>query len=440
MKKGIINIILLIFFFMLIGLYIMIVKKPFQDTKDIFSVKEDSITGISISSKNGEIVFVKKNNQWIMIKPDKYKINEKGVSELENILNNLSLERVIEKDAVDLSIYSLDKPAMIISLELEDGREESLLVGGETASKSQYYASKQSETKKVFTVSRGFIDVFNRDISDFRDRALFSVDLSILNEFRLINNLNNEIKIIKSTEIESKWKLVLPVYADVKNDTFVEIINNLRQLEIIEYISANPDELGKYGLKKPFYRLIIKDKDGYSQEISFGKDLGNKTFVKSNEAGEIYTIASNLFNPEEVALGELLNIAPLSLGIDSITEVVISSGVNSHSFKRDISKTGDVFDLNGKEVETEKFISLYVSIMALSAEGYDNKKYMTKPDFTIILKSKESSEEVKVDFTKRGKDSYFIILNESQMPFYLGAKKIEIVKSFLNRIVESEKS
>jgi len=442
MKKNIVNLVLLFIFIILISFYlIMKVIKPFEVSKSIFRIKEGNISKINIKSLNTVITFYKKDNQWVMVKPDEYKIDEKKVVALERILNNLKQERIIEKEVSDFSIYGLDKPKLEISIKFNNGENQDLIIGEMSLEKSQYYAVKRSSKeneKNVFTISKGYVDFFFKDVSYFRDNTLMSVDIAKVKILYLINSKNEEIKLIKNTNNE--WEFSLPVKAMVKGDALVEIMNKLRQLEIVDYISVNNNELDKYGLINFSAKLILEDEAGNNQTISFGKNIDNKLFVRSDNENEIYSISSALFKPDDIKIGELLNVAPLSVGIDSVNKIVINDAGTIYEFKRDEIKSVNSFFINGREVDNELFNSLYVNIMALSAEGYDQNIFNVKPDFSITLESKKEPKKIMVGFTKRTRDSYFISLNENQLPFFIGERKIEVVKRFLNRIVEYKKS
>ena len=440
MKKEIINLVMFILFVILVGIYLFIKIKPFQESDKIFGDKVGSIIDININLKDEEILFSKEDNQWVMIKPNKYKINEKEVVKLENIINNLSLERFIEKEAVDLTSYGLDKPTMIIKIKLKSGLERSLIIGEETVSKTQYYATRQfdkSGKNKVFTVSKGYIDVFSAGSSNYRDRSILCVDLARLEKLYFVSNIGKELKLEINKNTDNEWEFVAPVKAKVKSDAFVELLRNIGRLEIEEYIKIKTDDLTKYGLKKPLYKLMLKDSDGRFQFFSFGKNTDNKMYIIVDNLEEIYVVSENVFNPEDIQVSELLNVTPLSVGIDNINKIIINDLDSKYEFERDKSGQGDSFSINGQKVSNEIFTTLYVNIMALSAEGYDNSGYMKNPDFTITLDTKDVSKEIKAGFTKRSIDTYFMILNDVPLPFYIKKNKIELVRSWIKRILIS---
>ena len=438
MKKRKINSVLFILFIILSGIYLFLKIKPLQESEKIFGAEAGNIVDIRINWKGEEISFSKNNNQWVMIKPEKYRINEKKVVKLENILNNFSLERLIERNAVDLTCYGLDKPTGEIQIRLKNGMERSLLVGDQTVSRTQYYAAGQldkSGRNEVFTVSKAYIDIFSTGSGDYRDRTLLSVDPAELEKLHFVRTAGEELQFEKEGNTVNAWELTAPVKADIKSDAFVEILRKIGRLEIEEYIQIQNGELTKYGLKKPLYKLMLTDREGRFQSLLFGKRIDNRRYITSDNSGEIYVVSENVFKPEDIQVGELLNVAPLSVGIDSLDKLIINDSGNTYEFERDKPEQGDGFFINGRKISNEFFIALYVNIMALSAAGYDNSGYIMKPDFTITLDTKDESERINAGFTKRTIDTYFMVVNDVPLPFYINKNKIELVRSWIRRII-----
>ena len=67
-------------------------------------------------------------------------------------------------------------------------------------------------------------------------------------------------------------------------------------------------------------------------------------------------------------------------------------------------------------------MALYVNIMALSAEGYDETGMRFQTELSITFDLNNSPESIKLDLSKRDEKSYFIALNGESLPFYIKAK------------------
>jgi hypothetical protein len=131
----------------------------------------------------------------------------------------------------------------------------------------------------------------------------------------------------------------------------------------------------------------------------------------------------------------MLNEAPLSVGMGDVNKVVIIEGSSSVEFKKDASGE-DAFTSGGKAVGKENFTTLFVNIMAVTAEGYDTQNKGGSPELTVILELKDRSK-IKAEFVKRDDLSYYIILNGEPRPFFTGERKIDLIKRWRDRVLES---
>jgi hypothetical protein len=73
--------------------------------------------------------------------------------------------------------------------------------------------------------------------------------------------------------------------------------------------------------------------------------------------------------------------------------------------------------------------------MSLVSEGYDPGNISTSPDLTIIYELRQDSKNIKADFSKRNASSYFMSVDGKALPYYLSSSKIELVRSWVERIV-----
>lgn len=408
---------------------------PFADKTDIFKLPEGSIVELTLSSVKGVVRFTKNVNGWSMVDPSFEKIDQKKLNLLEYLLDNLKALRIIAEEAEDLGQYGLDQPQLSITLKLKTGATRTLLVGAETASKMEYYAV-ESTKQRVYTVSRGDLDGFKGDPSDFRDRNFLTINPAAVNSMSVTTYSKQEFKIIRGPE--GKWQFSLPVTAQAKGDAVNEILKQILKLKIKDFITDKAADLSMYGLDVPVYSVTIGDRDGQVQTLNFGKkdETSGSLYMRVSGNEEIYTISTTEFKPEYLEMGELLNEAPLSISITQVNRVVIINQGRQVEFIRDRSKQDDRFTLAGKAVNTEDFTTLYVNIMALSSEGYGVGRKGQLSGLTVILELLEN-EKVRAEFTRRDASSYSMIINGKLLPLYVGARKVELVRKWVKRLEEA---
>jgi hypothetical protein len=414
------------------GCYFYLTRvKPFEVTREIFQFKEGSVAEITITSPDGKIKFSRQGRGWAMVEPSPYAIDQNKLLRLEIILDKLTALRIVAKEEVDLSKYGLDHPALSIDVTLKNGETRTLLVGAETVSQNEYYAAEPGK-KLVYTVYNSDISVFKGNPSSFRDRNFFTVDRSNITTLQVITTTQ---EYTLAPDSKGKWQFTSPVVAQVKGDAVKDILEKVAGLKIDGFIAGKPGNSSQYGLDKPSLTVTIGDKKGKTQTIYFGKeDAGKQSlYFRVTGSDEIYTISSEAFKPANMKLGELINEAPLSIGIGDVNRVVITDNGRVVEFPRDASKKEDIFTLAGKHIKNEDFITLYINLMALSSEGYDPGNEGKVPEFTVVYELK-NHKNIKAAYSRRDETSYFINVNGKPLPFYVGARKIELARKWLKRI------
>ncbi len=409
-------------------------EEPFKQDRTLYSYEDRSVEEISIVSQESEISFVKKPEGWVMVKPGPYNIDGGVVDSLENRLKDFLASRVLEEDSYDLHTYGLDKPKATISFILDDGTENTLYIGEMTASNVQYYA-KDSAREQVYILGSYDVESFLRPVNEFRDRTILKVDPDSISSIGL--DISGQRDFMLVADGSDMWEIVEPLKIAARGDAVTEMMNDISELKIRDFIEAGAESIDT-GLENPAYTLELTDSKQNAQKIYFGNVDEEKQviYIKTDDSDEICTLSLESFDPRRFKIAEFINEAPLSVGIGDVNKVVIIEDSSVVEFSRDTTKAEDSFTCDSKAVNMEQFTTLYVNIMALTAEGYDPDNAGGTPDLTVMLELKDNSETVKAEFVKRNELSYYMILNGEPRPFFIGERKIDLIRRWRDRILE----
>lgn len=363
-----------------------------DDDKTIYKLEAQSIVEIDIESGTDKCSFVKNGDNWEMVYPKNYEINKELVAMMAKKLENLEALRVLNKNPGDLGQYGLDKPTMLIGFRLSDGSGAKLIVGQNTASNYQYYVM-DSGSKTVCTITANDLEVFKKGkASQFRDRSFLTKDLGRIKQFEIKSK--DKEKIVLNEYDTGKWRLIKPCEVDVKNDDVTDMLSALAKLEVKEFVEDDPKDLAQYGLMDPIYVILLKDEEGKTRNFFFGLK-GNQEkeiYMMTDNGNGVYTTLTEAFDPEGILIDDLINLAPLSIGIGNVSRITVKDGGKTSVFQRSFSTEDDDFTLNGNSLSKEDFMALYVNIMALSAEGYDREKKSDHIEMSITFEFVNSEE------------------------------------------------
>lgn len=438
MKKFWIILILLIVIASIVGLLIYLNQEaPFEQDRTLYNFEDNTVEEIHIVSEESEVLFIKEQDGWVMKEPKPYKIDASMINSLESRLKDFLASRIIEDDSENLQSYGLDNPAATISFKLDDGTQNTLLIGDMTASKVQYYA-KDASRDNIYILGSYDVENFLRPVSEFRDRTILTVDTETINMLSLDIDDKRDFKLVG--EDSGQWRIVEPLKTDARNDALGEIIGDILKLKIKDFIAETAQDFSQYGLDTPAYTLEIGDDKQNSQIIYFGKIDEDKqiAYIKLDAYDEVYTLSLEAFDPRRFKIANFLNEAPLSVAIVDINKVTIIENDLVTEFAKITSDGEERFTYLGKAVSQEDFITLYVNIMALTAEGYDTENSGGTPALTVILELDGISETIKAEFVKRDELSYYMVINGEPRPFYIGERKVDLIKWWRDRILEGE--
>ncbi len=436
MKKKIwIAIILLVVIGSITGVLVYLnAEKPLEQDRALYSYEDKSVEEIRILSGNGEVSFTKKQNQWAMVKPKPYKIDQNAVYRLENRLKDFLASRIMEENKDDLQRYGLDKPQGTIYFRLNDGTENTLLIGDITASRVQYYA-KDTARKQIYILGSYDVENFLCPVNEFRDRTILSVDTGSTNTISMDVEGTRNFKLVRNAD---KWSITEPFKGEARGDAVDEMLGDILQMKIKDFIAVSAGSLDRYGLDVPIYTMEIGDEKQNIQKISFGKtdEVKQVIYIRTDNSDEVYTLSLEAFDPQRFKISNFLNEAPLSVAMGDVKKVKIIGNGSVTEFIRDTTKGEDVYTFSGKTVDQQKFTTLYVNIMALAAEGYDPANKGGVPALTVLLELNDSDKKIKMEFVKRDDLTYFIVLDGAPKPFYIGERKVELITLWKDRVLE----
>lgn len=438
MKNYRVTVILLAVLAVLVGAYFLISNlKLFETDKYIYNFNEGknkvSISEITVSSKDRNYDFVKKGNEWTMVKPAPYKLDQDVMKSAENTLLVMSPESEVEKKPADLGKYGLDNPETKIRFKLDNGTERTLLIGSQTSVSSIYYA-KDADSPVVYTITYGTVNTFTAPVSDFRDKTLLAVDINKLKSFTFFKDGAEQFKVANlEEEGKLKWKVVEPVQEDTRGDIYTSILRNIAQLKISDFIEDKASNMAQYGLDKPAYAVTLTEEGGKSQTLYYGKFDQEKqsAYIRVDNGEAVYTVGIDSFKPDTVKLGDILGLSPLSIAIGKVDKITVIDNGKTTQY---LNKGDDTFTLDGKQTDKDNFTTLYVNLMALTSEGYDPSNKGGAPEVTITFDLKDNKGSAKLELVKRDDSSYFMVVDGKPMKYYLTAKKVELVRHWMGRV------
>ena len=341
------------------------------------------VPGIMLEKNNGTWELVYYDGK---IPPGGFDLDQRQIQILTYSLASLWIDRVVEEEPEDLSLFGLDNPSARAVVTDSSGRKAEYFLGGSTPSRTSYYIMEAGDTR-VCSISAYSAVFMQIPIDHIRQRTLFpDFELWALSSFRLEKD-GSRIEIVPKPESAlphlvssfSSYIFTSPYIFSrgVNGEALNNLISPFSNLTIEDFIDDEPSSLAPYGLDRPV-RIFI-EAGGHSLDLLIGSRTNGSHFAKLAGAANIFTLGG-LENVVNVKPFSLLDKLALLLNIDSVDQLLITGG--EKNLAADLRGAADdrIFFLNGRKVEDSSFRNFYQSVIGLVMDAEYPKDSAPNPE------------------------------------------------------------
>jgi hypothetical protein len=431
----------------LLGAYFFLKQKPLTKTPAapaasakpaivLAQLDQAQINKLVIKSPKGNLTFVKQPGGWQSEPAQPYELDQDRIITTVSTFTALTATELIDGQPDDLRQYGLAQPAVTVTV-YTAGKTGSVTVhlGDLTPLGSNYYAQREGDPK-VYTISGADGGRFLFTLNDLRNRELPRVDLEQCRYFKLIRPGQPPVEITENPKRDktgtdygmNNWILVQPYQETLTVDVekFGQtILPALQGLEKQEYIADQPASLAPYGLDRPRYELIVKDKAGQTLHLLIGKERDSDYFyAKTPEAPAVFTISNSILPALSVKPFELVNRLGYIINIDTVDKITVAAGGLSQTFtlsrkvkkarsKQEQDETVTTYRMGGKPVKEDVFKTFYRSLIGLAFEGdHPGAPPETNPAVKTIFYLNQGTPRVyRINYVSYNHDFYAVFRN-----------------------------
>ena len=226
------------------------------------------MSSLKITNALGRYDVKKTGGTWHLVFPRKLQARQDFVQEIIDALRNISVQRLHDKDKINLQSFSLHNPTSTIELKTPSGQTKQFKIGlFNTADNTTYITDEQSS--KIYQINAPKVALQSLGLSDFINSSLF-------NEFM---GKTQRIEITKYPSKRRPPTLTLIQKEDSWTDVRKRKLNNQKVQTLLEKLLSHkakvildkrPQRLEKYitrTMKNPFFSVAFfrseKDKSVY---------------------------------------------------------------------------------------------------------------------------------------------------------------------------------
>jgi len=246
----------------------------------IFQLKKDAIEAVTISRGQEVIKLTNDASEgWKLTEPVQTKAEHSTVEEVLDGLVEGKREKVIAEQANDLGDFGLKEPSLVVQANVKDVPTPVVLqLGARTPTMGGYYA-READQSKVLMVPSSLYSKFDKTVFQLRDKTVMALDQ---NQVKRIEVHHGEQSTAVESEGDKGWKMVTPLEAKADKSKINDLISTINGAKVKEFLEETPQDLAKYGLNPPRWRLsfFIGD-DRAEKTLLFGDEDTAKSAVNA---------------------------------------------------------------------------------------------------------------------------------------------------------------
>ena len=240
-------------------------REELENKALVFSA--DSVESFRVTSRPEEIdkfstVSLEYTSEgWRITEPLSVAADSESVARLLSSAASMSLNRVVEDSAADLTIFGLDKPQLTLELFLASADSSlKLILGNKNPTKSYIYASNTSRPRRVILLNSWVFSDLNKSTDDLRNKRILHLDKDLVKKVTVEKRGGGKLALGES---ESTWQIEMPLAVPADRDSvdkLLESLENARAEGFIDTVSS--EDLKRYGLEQPALTVKLFEGEG----------------------------------------------------------------------------------------------------------------------------------------------------------------------------------
>lgn len=246
-----------------------------------------------------EVVRSPSNHVWKMVRPLSTRANN---ARLDFLLEQLELTRVIEFVAddprADIEAYGLEPPERELVFGLGTNEVLGLQIGrSPTNAPDQVYVRRLAHSNVVL-VARASIAPWLSGFREFCDRRMMAFKPDDVTRIQAL--ADGPFAVERQTN--GTWQIVAPYRAQADSVLVLEMLQNLAELEFVEFEREVTTDFAPYGLAPPRRQYLLQTTVAQAgaaptnqvlAQIDFGNATGFKYYARRSQDNAVVTIVDN---------------------------------------------------------------------------------------------------------------------------------------------------
>ncbi len=343
-----------------------------------------------------EYTLIKEDDIWKVESEKERPLDQDKVQDMVDRFKEMTASKVVSENQDKLADLRLDKPALTVTLKLEDGATYSYSTGTNVVtSDGGCYAIVQGYPG-IYILPEGYYSLFSANLNTITKLAVVSdVNANNVTKIRITKDGKVMIDAAQDKDTET-WGITKPYALGVKMDSnnMNNLASNYVSYRFLENIDYNCKDFSQYGLDKPtsevYLEYFTKDSDDskttdHTLKLSIGKtnEDGSLYYVRLNDSESVYTMGVNTIDLyTNVNAFDYVDYSLFNKSISAFSKLNISAEGKTY----DIQMLKDSYKINGVEKSASDIGTIYGKLTLVKIKEEAEKEVSTNnPRCTISL-------------------------------------------------------
>ncbi|OFZ45753.1 MAG: hypothetical protein A2381_14995 [Bdellovibrionales bacterium RIFOXYB1_FULL_37_110] len=261
----------------------------------------ENIEKIVVKNQLGKFVLQKStatSTKWHLIEPRSFPANPQTLKNIYDALKKISIMRILKKDAINISHYSLNKPFMELEFYDKNNRPTYVQFGIINPIDNSTYIT-HSGYNEIFQIKTLPYSIEGLILSDFLDARIFHTtkdEIHALTIYRGLRKYNSPILTIEKKD-DQTWLFNNRPY--LKNDIndYLDTLLGLRVQMILDKITPETQKSIEQYFNNPLYTIEIKTGIDMMITYSISNIIDSLPDVKIEKKSSFIVRVSNVDSP-----------------------------------------------------------------------------------------------------------------------------------------------
>lgn len=237
-----------------------------------------------LRSTTGTVAFERdETGRFRVLEPIEWVGNQQAFNSILDHMAGIALTRVLTDDATDaqLARAGLERPAVTLTVELDDGRQLTLHIGRKNKLVDRYPVTDAAKKRVGLIDPAGYWN-YVRPINEFRSKQVFAVADDEVIEVHITGpDGDRRISLTRNDPDVPKWRVQGPHGPAEPADRATVglfLVRITKHLDVDEYVTDSYDgsNAARYGLAPPSLRLEVRTPDQrFAATIGFASETGS---------------------------------------------------------------------------------------------------------------------------------------------------------------------